>query len=410
MKFRSFLPTCSATIFATTAKPSTEKSPPPPSKLLFSDTSSSINTRYISGSSLNSNLSLQTLPSVPSLQKLSPENLKLSVSDVHLNPYLSAHVNFLAVHKHLFYAGTGNLILVFDMASFSLVDTFSVNDSSSGSVKSVTFDNGNVFTSHQDNKIRVWRLTENKRHKQVGTLPTREDWLLRSALKKNYVNVRRHRRRLWIEHYDAVSGLAVINDKGLICSVSWDTYLKIWKTSNLRCVESIKAHEDAINAVVVAGDGTIYTGSADCRIKVWRRPIGEKKHVLIATLKKHKSGVNALALAGDGSVLFSGACDRSILVWEKEDGGNHMAVTGALRGHSKAILCLINVSDLLFSGSADRTVRIWQRGGEGKFCCLSVLEGHNRPVRSLVAVVESESTKVFSGSFEGEIKIWKVYR
>ncbi|KAJ0495475.1 putative transcription factor WD40-like family [Helianthus annuus] len=93
-----------------------------------------------------------------------------------------------------------------------------------------------------------------------------------------------------------------------------------------------------------------------------------------------------------------------------------MAVTGALRGHSKAILCLINVCDLLFSGSADRTVRIWQRGAVGKFCCLGVLDGHKQPVRSLVAdpdseVVESKCgsrIKVFSGSFQGEIKVWKV--
>ncbi|KAL8228486.1 hypothetical protein R6Q57_016070 [Mikania cordata] len=232
------------------------------------------------------------------------------------------------------------------MASFLLVDTFSVNDSSSGFVKSVMFANGNVFTSHKDSKIQVWRFTENKRHKQARTLPTLEDWLLRSVLNKKYVNVRCHRRRLWIEHYDADSGLAVINEKGLVCSVSWDKYLKIWKTSNLRCVERIKAHKDAINAVVVAGDGTIYTGSADFQ---------------------HKSGVNALALASDGSVLLSGACDWLILFWEKEDGSNRMAVTGALRGHSKAILCLINVSDLLFSGYADRMVRIWQRGVKGGF-------------------------------------------
>ncbi|GLU03179.1 hypothetical protein SLE2022_203940 [Rubroshorea leprosula] len=111
-------------------------------------------------------------------------------------------------------------------------------------------------------------------------------------------------------------------------------------------------------------------------------------HALIATLEKHKSAVNTLALSDDGSVLFSGSCDRSILVWEREDRANHMAVTGALRGHMNAILCLINVSDLLFSGSADRTVRACLRGQEGRYCCLAVLEGHREPVKSLAAVAE----------------------
>lgn len=175
-------------------------------------------------------------------------------------------------------------------------------------------------------------------------------------------------------------------------------------------MESIKAHDDAINAVIVSVDGTIYTASADRSIKVWERSVKDRKklaHGLIATLVKHKSAVNALALNSDGSVLFSGSCDRSILVWEREDSANYMVVTGALRGHGKAILCLIHVNDLLFSGSADRTVRIWQRGGaERKFCCLTVLDGHEKPVRSLAAA--GGGMKVFSGSFDGEIKVWDV--
>ncbi|MFZ8258177.1 hypothetical protein ACO1KT_14755, partial [Staphylococcus aureus] len=76
-------------------------------------------------------------------------------------------------------------------------------------------------------------------------------------------------------------------------------------------------------------------------------------------MEEHKSAVNALALSTDGTVLYSGACDRSIIVWEKTvGGGGHMAVAGALRGHTKAILCLAVVSDLVCSGSADKTVRI----------------------------------------------------
>ena len=44
---------------------------------------------------------------------------------------------------------------------------------------------------------------------------------------------------------------------------------------------------------------------------------GEKKHTLIETLEKHNSGVNALALSSDENVVYSGACDRAILVWGK---------------------------------------------------------------------------------------------
>lgn len=159
--------------------------------------------------------------------------------------------------------------------------------------------------------------------------------------------------------------------------------------------------------------GTVYTGSADRKIRVWEKPEAEKRHVLVATLEKHKSAVNALALNEEGSLLFSGACDRSVLVWEREESANYMAVIGALRGHKNAILCLIYVSDLLLSGSADRTVRVWRRGGDGSYSCLSVLEGHKKPVKSLVVVSEAEGlsngvVSVCSGSLDGQLIAWKL--
>ncbi|KAH7515632.1 hypothetical protein FEM48_Zijuj10G0047100 [Ziziphus jujuba var. spinosa] len=430
MKVRSWLATCSSSSCTTAANestiPLTKTSPPSQKRFVFdtssssdtpssatSSTSSSNSTSDTCSTSLYSNLSLQTLPSVPSLQKLSPESLNLSISHVSiasLRPRLPLPLTCVAVHDTLLYTASSHEINVYDRTtSFTHLDALNGKDCSSGSIKAVAFSDGKVFTAHQDCKIRVWLTASSKRHKLLTSLPTVNDRLGRSILPKNYVNVRRHKKKLWIAHADAVTGLAVNN--GLIYSVSWDKSLKIWRSSDLRCVESVKAHDDAVNAVTVSNDGTIYTGSADCRIRVWAKPFGEKRHALIATLEKHKSAVNALALNDDGSVLFSGACDRSILVWEREDSANHMAVTGALRGHGKAILSLFNVSALLLSGSADRTVRIWRRGHDGMYGCLVVLEGHVKPVKSLAAVMDGASNgvvTVFSGSLDGEAKVWQV--
>ncbi|KAK6922316.1 ABC transporter-like, ATP-binding domain [Dillenia turbinata] len=399
--------------------------PKPPSfRHLHTDTSSSSaststsTSREASSSSIQSNHSLQTLPSVPSLNLDSLNHLCLSLPPLsHLTLSLPntshSHVTSLSISNHLLYAAVGYQVNVYDLTNFSLIDSFNSENPSSGSIKSVIFSNGRVFTAHQDCKIRVWQATTSKRHRLVATLPTVNDILRRFILPKNYFNVRRHKKRLWIEHNDAISCLAAVNN-GQICSVSWDNHIKIWNSKNLRCLESFKAHHDAVNAVAISADGTIYTGSADRTIRVWTKQEGESRHSLLATLERHKSAVNALALTSDGSVLFSGACDRSILVWEGEDSANHMVVTGALRGHSRAILSLINVCDLLFSGSADQTVRIWRCGVDGKYCCLGVLDGHRRPVKSLVAVMNGESGSggyeilVCSGSFDGEIKVRKV--
>ncbi|KAL2343121.1 hypothetical protein Fmac_004406 [Flemingia macrophylla] len=372
---------------------------------------SNSNSTSTSTCSLESNLSIQTLPSVPSLNP-SPQTLTLSVSHhclTTLTPHPSRPVTSLAVNSTLLYAATNHQINVYDLHTCTNLHTFQTT--SSGSTKTIAFSNDIILTTHQDSKIRVWH----KNHRIITTLPTVNDRLRRFLLPQNYVAIRRHHKRLWIEHADAVTGLAVTN--GAIYSVSWDRTLKIWRLSDFRCVESVRAHEDAVNAVAVSNDGTVYTGSADRCIRVWARPQGEKRHVLVATLEKHKSAVNALALNDDASVLFSGACDRSILVWEKEDSANHMVVSGALRGHHKAILCLVNVSHLLLSGSADRTVRIWRRASDdGRFGCLAVLDGHRKPVKSLAAIPDYDqnhtspdaSLSVFSGSLDGEIKIWRV--
>ncbi|CAD5313646.1 unnamed protein product [Arabidopsis thaliana] len=335
--------------------------------------SSSLSDVTTGSSSLHSSLSLQTLPSVPSLQKIPSTTVTVShsVTSSFKLRERSLPVTCLAVNGGYLFAVSGHEVSIYDRDMCAHLDTFNGQDPFSGTVKSVGFSGEKIFTAHQD--------------------------------------VRRHKKRLWIEHADAVTALAV-ND-GFIYSVSWDKTLKIWRASDLRCKESIKAHDDAVNAIAVSTNGTVYTGSADRRIRVWAKPTGEKRHTLVATLEKHKSAVNALALNDDGSVLFSGSCDRSILVWEREDTSNYMAVRGALRGHDKAILSLFNVSDLLLSGSADRTVRIWRRGPDSSYSCLEVLSGHTKPVKSLAAVREKELddvVSIISGSLDGEVKCWKV--
>ncbi|XWS68935.1 hypothetical protein CRYUN_Cryun04dG0136000 [Craigia yunnanensis] len=289
---------------------------------------------------------------------------------------------------------------------------------SNSAVKSLAVLGDKLFSAHQDNKIRVWKIHNNlqQKYKCIATLPTLNDRFLRCFSEKNYVQVRRHKKSTWVHHVDTVSALAISINCSLLYSASWDRTFKIWRTSDFKCLESVQnAHDDAINAIVLSEDGFVYTGSADKIIKVWKKHVGKTKHLRVATLEKHKSAVNALALSNDGTVLYSGACDRSILVWERENsvrggGDRHMVLASALRGHTKAILCLAVLTDLICSGSADKTVRIWRKGTDKRYSCLAVLKGHRRPVKCLMAgSTESVTTyTVFSGSLDYDIKVWQV--
>nr|CAD1837185.1 unnamed protein product [Ananas comosus var. bracteatus] len=127
-----------------------------------------------------------------------------------------------------------------------------------GALKSVALlpDGRRALTAHQDGRVRVWRRSgRSGRLRLAAALPTVPDRVRRLPLPGSYVRVRRHRRRLWIEHADAVSAVAAAAAGDLLYSSSWDKTLKIWRAADLRCVESLAAHDDAVNAVAVAPDG-----------------------------------------------------------------------------------------------------------------------------------------------------------
>ncbi|KAF8098621.1 hypothetical protein N665_0262s0009 [Sinapis alba] len=297
-----------------------------------------------------------------------------------------------------------------------------------GAVKSLVILADKLFTAHQDQKIRVWKINDvveeeaeasNKKYMHLATMPTMSDRLAKCLMPNNQVQIRRHKKASWVHHVDAVSGLALSRDGTLLYSVSWDRTLKIWRTTDFKCLESItNAHDDAINAVEVSENGDMYTGSSDRNIKVWRKNLDEeekkkrKKHYLVATLSEHDSGINALALSSY-SLLYSGGSDGSILVWERNEEGGNIAVAGVLRGHTESVLCLAVVSDIVCSGSADKTVRLWKCSSVD-YSCLAVLEGHRGPVKCLTGAIRDSGSQsetsyhIFSGGLDSQVKVWQV--
>ncbi|WCJ36027.1 Transducin/WD40 repeat-like superfamily protein [Euphorbia peplus] len=342
----------------------------------------------------------------------------------------TSYISSLTVAGKFLYSGSSdNEIRFWNRHSLDSDDHLDLYNNSisvgKGAVKSLIVLSDKMFSAHQDHKIRVWKISdENIDHHQkfnhLATLPTFSDRATKMLSPKHQVQIRRHKSCTWVHHVDTVSALALATDESLLYSVSWDRTLKIWRTRDFKCMESItSAHDDAINTVAVSSNGDVYTGSADHKIKIWRKIAGEKKHCLISTLEKHKSGINALALSSDGSVLYSGACDRSIVVWEKteeEEGG--MTVVGALRGHKESILCLIVVGDLVCSGSADKTIRVWRNVGRNYHSCLGILGGHRGPVKCLSGIVDHNnhnsiddytSFLLYSGSLDFDIKVWRLH-
>lgn len=316
--------------------------------------------------------------------------------------------------------------------------------SGSGLVKAIVVSDSKdnrVFTGHLDGKIRIWT----RKGKRVGTLPKLGEYLKNSINPRNYVEVRRNHKVPKIKHFDAVSCLALNEESGLLYSGSWDKTIKVWRISDGKCLESIEAHDDAINSIVVGFGGLVLSGSADGTVKVWRRELqgNETKHFEVRTLLKQESAVTSLAVADDvtgSSVLYCGSSDGLVNFWEREK--EELVYGGVLRGHKLAVLCLAAAGSLVLSGSADKTICVWRRekDSSGAHTCLAVLAGHEGPVKCLAAeqdrdndennndnsqyksdfdhtYVEEEDEDeeeqprqwiVYSGSLDKSIRIWRV--
>ncbi|KAI5066650.1 hypothetical protein GOP47_0019274 [Adiantum capillus-veneris] len=374
-------------------------------------------------------------------------------------------ISSLVVVGDYLYAGTGsgasgsNSIRVWQKVSMKECAGFGTG---CAAVKALVVSGDRILSAHQDRKIRIWirdkapranrlrpkQISEgdnhvrqealqvvnaaNNSHKLLASMPTVKDYLKSFIPPKNYVQVRRHHKRPWIEHVDTISMLAVggTPTDPILYSASWDRTIKVWNISDFTCMESFKAHDDAINALVVAPNGFLYTASADAKVKVWGRVQGgangdvhgqqqikqKQKHFFVACLEAHKSAVNALSLIrerdGSGLTLYSGGSDKSIVVWEREDSTQHMVARGVLRGHRNAVLCLASTGNVLCSGGADRAIRVWRRwGAVGGLAhsCVALLQGHGGPVKCLSLSMDAEGGHLlYSSSLDHEIKLWQL--
>lgn len=289
-----------------------------------------------------------------------------------------------------------------------------------GAVKALVTVGDRVVSAHQDQRIRVWKRSKGGAtvFKLAATMPTVKDCMVGAMSQKNYVQTRRHHRRLWIEHADAISCLAVsavVKKRRKRCyfmySGSWDRTFKVWRLSDFKCMESTRAHDDAINAVAVGPCGYLYTASADATVKVWSKPAGSESHGLVATMVGHSASVNALAVSTDSGLVYSGGSDGAIVAWHSELGASSFEVATEMRGeHLGPVLCLCTVGELLCSGSADKTIRVWKKDHRGfSHSVVAVLQGHDGPVKCIAASADVASGfLIYSGSIDQSIKVWWV--
>ncbi len=153
-------------------------------------------------------------------------------------------------------------------------------------------------------------------------------------------------------------------------------------------VRTLEGHGAGVLAVAVTPDGRrAVSGSSDKTLKVWDLEQG----ALLATLEGHGAQVWAVAVTPDGRRAVSGSDDATLKVWDLEQG----ALLATLEAHGGGVKAVAVTPDgrRAVSGSDDRTLKVWdlEQGA-----LLATLEGHGDRVWAVA--VTPDGRRAVSGS------------
>ncbi|XP_023528679.1 protein JINGUBANG-like [Cucurbita pepo subsp. pepo] len=319
----------------------------------------------------------------------------------------------IAIFNDILYTGSdSNLVRIWKLPDFTECGQLKTKASMAVALQ-VSHDK--VYAAYSDCKIRVWRRNWDRglKHLRLATIPATGNYV------RSYISGKDK----MMKHMGPITSLAINISDDVLYSSSLDKSVKIWRISDFKCVETIQAHSEPINAIIAADDGLLYTASDDATVRVWRRNFSRSDrptHSLVVTLPTKFSPVKTLSLATDSGLLYGGCSDGYLHFWLRGWFSGQLKYGGSLQGHTHAVMCLATVGKYVVSGSADTTCRVWARDEVDcqMHTCLAVLVGHRGPVRCVAAFSGSVSEEVVeeaddgcticSGSLDGVLKVWRV--
>eukprot|EP00613_Pedinella_sp_CCMP2098_P073786 CAMPEP_0171912904 /NCGR_PEP_ID=MMETSP0993-20121228/11422_1 /TAXON_ID=483369 /ORGANISM="non described non described, Strain CCMP2098" /LENGTH=881 /DNA_ID=CAMNT_0012546823 /DNA_START=1 /DNA_END=2646 /DNA_ORIENTATION=- len=163
---------------------------------------------------------------------------------------------------------------------------------------------------------------------------------------------------------------------------------------------NVRAHEKDINHICVApNDSLVATSSQDKTVKLW----STSDLSLVATLRGHKRGVMALSFSRVGQVAATCSADRTVKVWSlaPRDG---FTCLKTFQGHSGSVLGVefLNTGTQLVSTGADGLLKLWTiKTNE----CEATYDAHTDKAWGLS--VSNDGQHLVTGGADSVINVWK---
>jgi len=209
-----------------------------------------------------------------------------------------------------------------------------------------------------------------------------------------------------VQTEDEVLCLAASADGKRLAAGGWDRLVRIWDLSGgynaAKLEATIENHADCVTAIALAADGKhLLTASRDKTAKVYDLSTKES----VQTFGDHQQPVWGVAVKADSKQGFSVGEDGQLRTWgiiiDGKGDGKQLRATGA---HTKALKLVANPKlPQLASCGTDNLVKVWNADSGA---AVATLTGHTDHVFAIA--FSPDGTQLVSGSFNGEIKVWKV--
>ncbi|KAF5322187.1 hypothetical protein D9619_000449 [Psilocybe cf. subviscida] len=248
---------------------------------------------------------------------------------------------FLPGDRHIAVGTKSGEILIYDIASSTLIETIQAHTATVWSMH-VRVDGEALVTGSADKDVKFWALEHKDATDKsvqsgklltlvhIRTLKMTDDVLsvryspnmkllavalLDSTVKVFYQDTLKFFLSLY-GHKLPVLSMDISDDSKLIVTCSADKNVKIWGLDFGDCHKSIFAHEESVMQVAFEKDSHYFwTVGKDKMLKYWD---GDKFEG-IQKLEGHHGEIWALALSHHGNFVVTGSHDKSIRVWEKLD-------------------------------------------------------------------------------------------
>lgn len=176
-------------------------------------------------------------------------------------------------------------------------------------------------------------------------------------------------------------------------------------------------------ALFVAHRGFLFVGLTDGRILCWetdRLAAEKRKGAAPKVLDEHRGGVKCMIYVASlcSGVMFTGAADRCVKLWDLSDPRVSVPCVHSLHGHGGTVLALEFGSDMLLSTATDGFLCVWRDQSPVKLLRFpaygikqklapdrATLQGGQRAPKETwflsVSIREGETPTIFAGDSDG---------